>query len=213
MLADARPDRASKAGNDTERAQEWISSKSFRARPRSPRVPGAVRDLLVLRLAAGLVRPVHRRSSTLWHGIGIITVLIAIAYLIWEIGRALKYRRDLGQVTPPMTSAGFAIALLVFTVITFLDWSDYPALAAVDRADLSRSSSPSSRSSAPRTRASRCRRCRRASLSAAAAGATAQQRRRLRLLPHLRPSRHRRPKRASPRAPGVTLALLAGERS
>jgi hypothetical protein len=67
----------------------------------------------------------YTAGKTLWHGIGIITVLIAIAYLIWEIGRALKYNVDLGQVTPPMTSAGFAIALLVFTVITFLDWSDY----------------------------------------------------------------------------------------
>ena len=29
-------------------------------------------------------------GKTLWHGIGIVTVLIAIAYLIWEIGRALS---------------------------------------------------------------------------------------------------------------------------
>ena len=62
---------------------------------------------------------------SLWHGIGIVTVLIAIAYLIWEIGRVMDYRVNLGQVTPAMTSAGLAIALLVFTVITFLDWSDY----------------------------------------------------------------------------------------
>ena len=64
-------------------------------------------------------------GKTLWHGIGIITVLIAIAYLIWEIGRALQYNVNLGQVTPGMTSAGFAVALLIFTVITFFDWSDY----------------------------------------------------------------------------------------
>jgi hypothetical protein len=64
-------------------------------------------------------------GRNLWHGVGIITVLIAIAYLIWEIGRALNYKVELGQVTPQMTSAGFAIALLVFTVITFLDWSDF----------------------------------------------------------------------------------------
>ena len=64
-------------------------------------------------------------GKTLWHGVGIITVLIAIAYLIWEIGRALNYNVNLGQVTPGMTSVGFAIALLVFTVITFLDWSDF----------------------------------------------------------------------------------------
>ncbi len=67
----------------------------------------------------------YTAGRSLWHGIGIITVLIAIAYLIWEIGRALKYDVKIGQVTPPMTSAGLAIALLVFTVITFLDWSDF----------------------------------------------------------------------------------------
>ena len=67
----------------------------------------------------------YTAGRTLWHGIGIITILIAIAYFIWEIGRALDYKVELGQVTPGMTSAGLAIALLVFTVITFLDWSDY----------------------------------------------------------------------------------------
>ena len=39
-------------------------------------------------------------GRNLWHGIGIITVLIAIAYLIWEIGRVLEYDVNLGQVTP-----------------------------------------------------------------------------------------------------------------
>ena len=64
-------------------------------------------------------------GRTLWHGVGIITIIVALGYLVWEIGRALHYNVNLGQVTPPMTSAGFAIGLLVFTVITFLDWSDY----------------------------------------------------------------------------------------
>jgi len=64
-------------------------------------------------------------GRTLWHGVGIITIIVALAYLVWEIGRALHYNVNVGQVTPPMTSAGFAIALLVFTVITFFDWSDF----------------------------------------------------------------------------------------
>ncbi len=64
-------------------------------------------------------------GKNLWHGFGIIVVLVAIAYLIWEISRALNYSRDLGPVNPPQTSAGLAIALLVLTVITFLDWSQY----------------------------------------------------------------------------------------
>ena len=69
--------------------------------------------------------PYGSPGRNLWHGIGIITILIAIAYLVWEVGRAMKYHVTLGQVTPPMTSAGLAVALLVFTVITFFDWSNY----------------------------------------------------------------------------------------
>jgi hypothetical protein len=64
-------------------------------------------------------------GRSLWHGIGLITIIIALGYFVWELGRAMNYKVDLGQVTPPVTSAGFAVALLVFTVITFLDWSDY----------------------------------------------------------------------------------------
>jgi hypothetical protein len=66
-------------------------------------------------------------GRSLWHGFGIITILVAIAYLIWEIGRAMNYEVKLGEVTPGMTSAGLAIALLVCTVIVFLDWSQYRA--------------------------------------------------------------------------------------
>jgi hypothetical protein len=67
----------------------------------------------------------YTAGKTLWHGIGIITIIVALAYLVWEIARTFHYSRDLGPVNPPQTSAGFAIALLVFTVITFLDWSDF----------------------------------------------------------------------------------------
>jgi hypothetical protein len=69
--------------------------------------------------------PLGTYGKSLWHGFGIITVLVAIAYLIWEIGRAMDYQVNLGQVTPGLTSAGFAIALLVCTIIVFLDWSDF----------------------------------------------------------------------------------------
>jgi hypothetical protein len=67
----------------------------------------------------------YTAGRNLWHGFGIITVLVAIAYLVWEIVRALDYKVDLGQVSPPMTSAGFAIALLVCNIIIFFDWSDF----------------------------------------------------------------------------------------
>jgi hypothetical protein len=69
--------------------------------------------------------PIGTYGDSLWHGFGIITALVAVAYLIWEIGRAMDYKVNLGQVTPELTSAGFAVALLVCTVITFLDWSDF----------------------------------------------------------------------------------------
>jgi hypothetical protein len=67
----------------------------------------------------------YSAGRNLWHGIGIITALLAVGYLVWEIARALKYSRDLGPINPPQTSAAFALALIVFTVITFLDWSDF----------------------------------------------------------------------------------------
>lgn len=61
-----------------------------------------------------------------WHGIGVIAVLIAIVLLAWEIGRAVEFKISL-PLTPGQVSAGLALLLLVFTVITFLDWSQYRA--------------------------------------------------------------------------------------
>ena len=67
----------------------------------------------------------HTGGETLWHGFGIITILVAIAYLIWEIGRAMNYEVKLGEITPAMSSVGLSVLLLVCTVIVFLDWSQY----------------------------------------------------------------------------------------
>ena len=115
------------AGNDRKGAgRPWTAFKKLATRGSGDsRLSDALRHLLVLRLAAGHSFGPSRPDKTLWHGFGIITALIAIAYLIWEIARALDYKVNLGQVTPGMTSAGFAVALLVFTVIMFLDWSDF----------------------------------------------------------------------------------------
>jgi protein-S-isoprenylcysteine O-methyltransferase Ste14 len=52
-------------------------------------------------------------------------VLVAIAFLLWEVGRLLNYNVQLGEFTPGMVSAVLALVLLVFTVIVFLDWSDF----------------------------------------------------------------------------------------
>jgi hypothetical protein len=64
-------------------------------------------------------------GDSLWHGAGIIVALIAIVFLLWEVGRLLNYNIQLGQFTPAMVSAVLALLLLVFTVIIFLDWSDF----------------------------------------------------------------------------------------
>ena len=64
-------------------------------------------------------------GKTLWHGFGILTALVAIVLLVWEIGRAIHFKIQLGSLTPGMISAGLELLLVVFTIITFLDWSDY----------------------------------------------------------------------------------------
>ena len=60
-----------------------------------------------------------------WHGVGVIAALIAVVLLVWEIGRAVEFKIELGALTPGMVSAGLELLLVVFTVITFLDWSDF----------------------------------------------------------------------------------------
>ena len=67
----------------------------------------------------------HTGGESLWHGFGIITILVAIVYLIWEIGRAMKYEVKLGEITPELSSVGLSVLLLICTVIVFLDWSQY----------------------------------------------------------------------------------------
>jgi hypothetical protein len=67
----------------------------------------------------------HTGGENLWHGFGIITILVAIAYLIWEIGRAMNYEVKLGEITPAMSSVGLSVLLLICTVIVFLDWGQY----------------------------------------------------------------------------------------
>lgn len=62
-----------------------------------------------------------------WHGLGIINVLLAIALLAWEIGRAVDFKVGTGQFSAGQISAALALLLLVFTVITFLDWSQIRA--------------------------------------------------------------------------------------
>jgi hypothetical protein len=60
-----------------------------------------------------------------WHGIGVLGGLIALALLLWEASRMLSMKIELGGLPPALISVVLALALLVFTVITFLSHSAY----------------------------------------------------------------------------------------
>ncbi len=64
-------------------------------------------------------------GRTEWHGIGVIGGLIALALLLWEVGRMLGVKIEVGALSPALISVALAVALLVFTVITFLSHSDF----------------------------------------------------------------------------------------
>lgn len=53
-----------------------------------------------------------------WHGVGVLAGLLAVAVLLWESCRALDIR--LGSAPAAEISASLALALLLFTAITFL---------------------------------------------------------------------------------------------
>lgn len=55
-----------------------------------------------------------------WTGIGVIAALLAIVLLIWEIGRMIDFKIELGSLTPGLVSVGLALLLLLFTFLTFI---------------------------------------------------------------------------------------------
>ena len=56
-----------------------------------------------------------------WTGIGVIAALLGIALLAYELTRAFEVKVPMGDtITPGHASAGLALALLIFTVLTFL---------------------------------------------------------------------------------------------
>jgi hypothetical protein len=54
-----------------------------------------------------------------WNGVGVFTGLLAIALLVWEAMRVFEVKLPMGTVTEGHVSAGLALALVLFTVITF----------------------------------------------------------------------------------------------
>jgi hypothetical protein len=59
---------------------------------------------------------------TMWHGVGVVAGLVAIALLVWQAVRLANITLEVG-VTPSMITAALAVLLLVFT---FIRWVDKP---------------------------------------------------------------------------------------
>jgi hypothetical protein len=59
---------------------------------------------------------------TMWHGVGVVAGLLAIALLVWQAIRLANINLEVG-VTPSMITAALAVLLLVFA---FIRWIDKP---------------------------------------------------------------------------------------
>jgi cation transport ATPase len=57
---------------------------------------------------------------TMWHGVGWIAGLLAIALIVWQAIRLANINLEIG-VTPSMVTAALAVLLVIFAVIRFLD--------------------------------------------------------------------------------------------
>ena len=56
----------------------------------------------------------------MWHGVGWIAGLLAIALIVWQAIRLANINLEIG-VTPSMVTAALAVLLVIFAVIRFLD--------------------------------------------------------------------------------------------
>ena len=56
----------------------------------------------------------------MWHGVGWIAGLLAIALIVWQAIRLANIKFEIG-VTPSMVTAALAVLMLIFTVIRFID--------------------------------------------------------------------------------------------
>ncbi len=57
---------------------------------------------------------------TMWHGVGWIAGLVAIALLVWQAVRLANIELEIG-VTPSMITAALSLLVLIFAVIRWLD--------------------------------------------------------------------------------------------
>ncbi|HZO35378.1 MAG TPA: hypothetical protein VFB41_00735 [Solirubrobacteraceae bacterium] len=58
-------------------------------------------------------------SWSLWHGLGVIAALVAIALLAWEVARLLDVKLD-SVASPALVSVALAGVLVVVTIVKFL---------------------------------------------------------------------------------------------
>jgi hypothetical protein len=56
---------------------------------------------------------------SMWHGVGVIAGLLAIAIIVWEGLRLANMKIEIG-LTPSMVTAALAVLLVFFTVLKFL---------------------------------------------------------------------------------------------
>ena len=68
-------------------------------------------------------------GENMWHGIGVIAGLMAIALIAWQAVRLANINVEIG-VTPAMITAVLAVLTFVFVLIRFID---KPYTSAVDR--------------------------------------------------------------------------------
>ena len=69
-------------------------------------------------------------AQPLWHGLGLLTALAAVAYLGWELARALGVEVTYDSVSSPLISAAGGGLVLFLNLIVFLTWGEYRTWAA-----------------------------------------------------------------------------------
>ena len=73
--------------------------------------------------------PFGDAGVSMWHGVGWIAGLLAIAIIAWQAVRLANFNVEIG-VGPAMVTAFLAILLLLFTVIKFFADSEFRTWAA-----------------------------------------------------------------------------------
>ena len=64
--------------------------------------------------------PLGSAGENMWHGVGFLAGLLAIALVVWQAIRLANIEFEIG-VGPAMVTAALAVLLLIFAVIRFLD--------------------------------------------------------------------------------------------